>query len=191
VQAAVIDGGACEGRTVLVMGCGPVGLAAALAARESGARVLIAGVAEDDQRLAAGAALGAEVLTADSGTLPPQVEAATGGRSADLVLDVTGDSSGQVAAAAVACAAIGGTVILGGMGNMALPVGEIRKKGLVLKFLRGHSFAALRQGVGLLQRHALRLGALSGPVFALAEVDAGLRAVRANGPEIRHACIRL
>ena len=72
---------------VVVLGCGPVGLAAVVAAHEQGAARVFAvdGVAE---RRALATRFGAEALAVD--TALPSVREATGGRGADAALEVVG-----------------------------------------------------------------------------------------------------
>ena len=90
---ALERGGVALGDTVLVLGSGPVGLAAAILARMQGAaRVLVIGAPE--ARLAAArAAAGAATLsieTHDERARLAWVRDETGGRGADLTLEATG-----------------------------------------------------------------------------------------------------
>jgi len=77
-----------EGDAVVVIGCGPVGLAAVVAAREQGAARVLAvdGIAE---RLALAARFGADALPLGDGVLSA-VQEATAGRGADAALELVG-----------------------------------------------------------------------------------------------------
>lgn len=83
------------GRTVAVVGCGPIGLMAVLAAREQGAERIIAvdGVAE---RRRAAARLGAEPVAVEQAV--GLVREASGGRGADGIVEAVGSpAAGRLA----------------------------------------------------------------------------------------------
>lgn len=88
------EGGAIvEGESVVaVVGCGPVGLLAILAARHLGAARVFA-VDAVPERLAMAASFGAEALDFSRQDVVAAVKAATDGRGADTVLEVVGASS--------------------------------------------------------------------------------------------------
>ncbi len=86
---AVDLAGAEAGSRVVVLGPGPIGLAAAWIAARQGARVLLVGL-DDPQRLALAREMGIEnVADLSAGTLADHVEAAFGGK-ADRVIEATG-----------------------------------------------------------------------------------------------------
>jgi threonine dehydrogenase-like Zn-dependent dehydrogenase len=78
--------------TVLVLGPGPIGLLTAVASRAAGARrVILAGRAGDEARLALGSELGADAtLQIDDGDPVERLKALTGGRLATRVIEATG-----------------------------------------------------------------------------------------------------
>jgi threonine dehydrogenase-like Zn-dependent dehydrogenase len=78
--------------TPVVIGCGPVGLAAVLAARELGAQRVLA-VDTVPERLAYALRLGAETIDATHVSGRDQVIAATEGRGADVALEAVGTSA--------------------------------------------------------------------------------------------------
>ncbi|HEX9945330.1 MAG TPA: NAD(P)H-quinone oxidoreductase [Thermoanaerobaculia bacterium] len=85
----VAEGGLQAGETVLVTGAtGGMGSFAVQLARELGARVLAAG--RNRERLERLRGLGIEEFFLEGANLAQQVREATGGRGADLVLDLTG-----------------------------------------------------------------------------------------------------
>jgi len=77
------------GDTVVLLGCGPVGLMALQAARERGAALVLA-VDSVPERLALAERLGAVPLDLAAGGVPERVRDATAGRGADAVLEVVG-----------------------------------------------------------------------------------------------------
>lgn len=114
--------------TLVVVGQGPVGLAATQFAVASGGRVIAIDV--QDERLATARSFGA-VATINSRSVDAQtaVRELTQGRGAAKVLDTTGVASGSLDA--VRCAAMWGTVVMVGMGGtVTLDVSEnlIRKQ---------------------------------------------------------------
>ena len=83
-----------EGATVVVLGCGPVGLMATACARELGAGRVLA-VDSIAERLELARSFGAEPvdLSPGTGAVVESVREATGGRGADAVLEVVGHPS--------------------------------------------------------------------------------------------------
>ncbi len=104
------------GDVVAVLGPGVRGLSACAAAREAGAGfVLVTGVGPGDaERLALAPSFGAD-LAVDVSTTDPitALRAATGGRLADVVVDVTAKAPAALAQA-VGLATVGGTIVLAG-----------------------------------------------------------------------------
>ncbi len=87
-----LGGDVGPGDAVVILGPGPQGLSACVAAKSRGAGlVVLAGLAWDRERLAAGVALGADrVVAVDEEDLAAVVAEATGGDLADVVVDVSG-----------------------------------------------------------------------------------------------------
>jgi 2-desacetyl-2-hydroxyethyl bacteriochlorophyllide A dehydrogenase len=100
------------GETVLVIGAGPIGLAALEFAKLSGARVIVMDVAESRlafvrERMGVADTLLATDASADD------VAAATGGRMAEVVIDATGSAASM--AAALALCSFGGRLVYVGI----------------------------------------------------------------------------
>ena len=89
-HAAVVRGGVQEGDTVVVVGCGPVGLMAVLCARDIAGRLLAVDGVPERRRLAE--ALGAESV--EPGEAADAVSEATGGLGADVVVEAAGSPGG-------------------------------------------------------------------------------------------------
>jgi threonine 3-dehydrogenase len=88
VHAAFVE--PIEGRTVLVTGCGPIGLCSVGIARAAGASLVIATDTED-YRLELARTMGADLaLDATAPDVLERVSAATGGDGVDVVLEMSG-----------------------------------------------------------------------------------------------------
>ena len=120
---AAVTGGVGPDDVVLVIGGGPIGQAAALAARRLGARQLV--VSEPSAaRRALVRRLGLAAIDPGDGDLPGQVRASVGG-SATVVLDAVGLS--RTLSDGLAASALGARIVLVGMGarEITLPAFEI------------------------------------------------------------------
>jgi alcohol dehydrogenase len=109
-------GGAGAGDIVVVLGPGVRGLSACVAAREAGAAfVAVTGVGpRDGSRLALAPRFGADLAIDVAVESPAKaLRVATGGRQADVVIDVTAKAPAALGQA-VALARPGGTVVLAG-----------------------------------------------------------------------------
>ena len=95
-MTALRRGGLAAGDDVLVIGPGPVGLLAALAARVAGAADVVVAGRGDGPRSATARRLG--FATTDSAEAAEYVRERTDGRGADLVLEATGTAAGVDAA---------------------------------------------------------------------------------------------
>jgi threonine dehydrogenase-like Zn-dependent dehydrogenase len=95
------------GAVAVVLGCGPVGLMAVLAARARGAERVFA-VDRVAERLALGVTFGATALDLVAGDATAQVAEATGGRGADCVLEAVG--SPEASRMALTLVRDGGTI---------------------------------------------------------------------------------
>ena len=116
---ALVRGGCRAGESVLVLGGGPIGQACVLAARRQGAeRVAVSEPGSHRREL--NARLGAAVVNpSGTGDFAAAVRTALDG-DPTLVVDAVGTA--QTLAAAFACAPIGTTVVLVGMGAPTLDV---------------------------------------------------------------------
>lgn len=115
----VVDRGAVAAdETVLIIGAGPIGLAALLFARDIGARTIIADVVED--RLEIARRLGAHLaIRADSNDVAMATREATGGRGADVTIEAVGGAQQQSLIDAVGATATRGRVVV--LGTFAKP----------------------------------------------------------------------
>lgn len=144
VQWACLDGGAGPGKTVLIFGPGQQGLGCTLAAKAAGSIcVILVGMTRDRARLDLALRMGADhVIDAQEEDLHQRVMALTGGRGVDVVVDTTGDPTGQVVNDAVALAAKGAYLSLNGL-EQHVPIKEIKKRYLTVRAPRGRSYGAV------------------------------------------------
>lgn len=91
-----ILGGASPGNAVVIQGSGPQGLAATIAAKESGASpIIVSGLSKDAERFKLAREFGADIcIDVQKEKIVERVSQITLGRMADVVLDVTGNPQG-------------------------------------------------------------------------------------------------
>lgn len=144
-------GGAGVGDTVVVFGPGPQGLAAVIAAHAAGAsQILAVGLAGDHARLAFARDCGAtDTLTFDQHAVEAIIDL-TGGRLADVVIDVTG-SANSPAVAAETVRPLGTFVMAGSTAaaSIKLPWNELVRKEVRAQGVNSHDQAAVRAAIAL------------------------------------------
>jgi L-gulonate 5-dehydrogenase len=104
--------GAVGAEDVLILGCGPIGLALIEVARARGAHVVATDVL--DERMAMARTLGAETLRSDERLLPAVLEQ-TNGEGAPVVIEATGNLKAMEST--VDLAASGGRIVIVGLGQ--------------------------------------------------------------------------
>jgi threonine dehydrogenase-like Zn-dependent dehydrogenase len=150
-----------------VLGCGPIGLAAVVAAVEQGARRVFA-IDSVAERLALAERFGAEPL-ARGGDLVATVRDATDGRGADAVLEVVGSEA--AARAAFDLVRPGGVVSIAGVhheSRFAFSPVEAYDKNLTLRIGRCPARSLMDELQDLLRRRT-DLGAIVTHQLALAD----------------------
>ena len=177
VQWACMDGGAGQGKTVLVFGPGQQGLGCVLAAKASGAfHVILAGKTRDRERLELARRLGADsVIDVDRQELRGAVMEITRGHGVDVVVDTTGDPTGEIVAHSTAVAAKGAYLSLNGL-DQTVPIGEIKKKYLTVRAPRGHSYSAIELAIRYIASGRWPLEEICSHDFALADTHAAILA---------------
>ncbi len=128
-------GGVTKGDTVVIQGPGQQGLAGVIIAKEAGAeRVIVTGTSKDRVRFEMAKAFGAdEIINVEVDDPVQRVRAITGGRMADVIMDVTGNPKG--ATTAIDLVKKKGTVILPGLYGMDREIPLILDK-IVFKEVR-------------------------------------------------------
>ncbi len=124
------------GHTVVVVGCGPIGLCAVQVVRAAGATSVI-GVEPLAHRRAAASAWADVVLDPHVGDFADRLRAAVGPLGAHTVIECAGND--DAVAVSVAAARPGATVVLAGIpddDHTGFPAGLARRKGLTFRMVR-------------------------------------------------------
>ena len=194
LQWLVRAGGAGQGDRILIQGCGPQGLAAALVAGRVGAsEVVVTGLASDEARLAFAAAIGVRTVVVDPGW-SGEVRLEAIGREFDVVLDVSGSPS-AIAGAPAHLRPMGTFVLAGLIGRgVTVPFAtdelawrEIRVQGVLAR-----DAAAMRAALAVVvadRALADRAAALTTHVFPLESVVDALGARQARLPGFVKAAV--
>lgn len=157
-----------EGDTVVVLGAGPIGLAAVLAAADRGARVLAADRIAHRLDLARelGADRGVDTTVDD---LADVVQEWTGRDGAAVVIDATGVPT--LIRTAIDLVAPSGTVVVVGISphEVSIPVSDFSRKELNVLGSR-NSAGIFDQAVDLVRRHARKANRLITHRFGLEQV---------------------
>jgi threonine dehydrogenase-like Zn-dependent dehydrogenase len=190
-------GGLASGGTLVVLGPGYHGLAAVAAARQAGAgTVVVAGLPRDRARLEIAASMGAATVVTSDGsarTLHEQVARRTGGRMADVVLDLTG-SYPHGLTPVVGLLAQGGRLVLpGGAGRTetTVDIGELSRLTAVVRGVRGRSPERVTQSIEALAAGGSGLEKVPTANVALDAVGTTLAALaEGHGPATPHVVVR-
>jgi alcohol dehydrogenase len=162
---AALQGGIQAGDSVVVLGCGPIGLASLLCAWQFGPRQVLA-VDTMDNRLALARHYGATALDARQGRVAEQVREATGGAGADVVIEAIGNPDTFLLA--MDLVRRGGSVSVVGMfsSKVSFPLGKMAAHGINLSMGLG-SLLHMDRLMGLLERGRLDIKPLVTHVFSL------------------------
>ncbi len=188
--------GSGPGTSVLVLGPGQRGLSAVVACRAAGAeRIAVTGLAADARKLALARELGAGLtLDVEAEDVRARVREFTGGRGADVVLDVSAWATGPVAEA-LDCVAVGGTVVLAGVKGMK-PVPDFVSDKIVLKEITvkgamGVTHSAYEKAIRLLEAGGSGIERMHTHTFDLREAEHAIRLLGREipGEESIHSCL--
>jgi alcohol dehydrogenase len=178
-------GGLCPGDTVVIQGPGQQGLAGVIAAKETGAeKVIVTGITKDQVRFELAKTFGAdEIIDVEKYDPVRRVKEITGGRMADLVMDVTGSPKGAITA--IDLVKKKGTVILPGLYGMDREIPLVLDK-IVYKEVRvqgafSHDFRSVHPAIRLAESGKYPLEKMVTHRFPLEEAE---KAIRVAGGEI-------
>jgi threonine dehydrogenase-like Zn-dependent dehydrogenase len=186
------------GDTVVILGPGQRGLASLLACRAAGAKqVILTGLSADARKLALARELGADhTIDVEKEDAKRRIAELTGGRGADVVVEVSSYSTEPVAAA-LDYVAPGGTVVLAGVKGFKAVPGFISDK-IVLKEIRvqgaiGVTSSGYRSAIELIESRRYPLEKLHTHDFALQEAELAIRTLAREipGEESIHSCLLL
>jgi L-iditol 2-dehydrogenase len=185
--AVVVKGVLERGRVdpedvVVVLGCGPIGLLAAVVAKAEGARaVLITGTDRDETvRLAAARRLGIDqVVNVQRESVADRVKALTGGAGADLVVEASGAEI-AVRQAFEIVRRDGRVAVLGltGKDAVSVPWDTAIKKSVQVSCSYSSSFTSWERAVSLLETGKVDVAPLITHVLPLARWEEAFRLAR-------------
>jgi threonine dehydrogenase-like Zn-dependent dehydrogenase len=177
------------GDTVLVLGAGQRGIAAVVAARAAGAgTIIMTGLAADAHKLALARELGADhTLVVDGEAAEDtvhRVEEITGGRMADVVLELTPLAAGPVSDALLA-ARRGGRVVLAGLkGDREIPVRTdlIINRALTVRGAFGVDARGMADAIALIESRRFPLEMMHTHTFGLDDAELAIRTLGGDVP---------
>jgi threonine dehydrogenase-like Zn-dependent dehydrogenase len=162
------------GDTVLVLGSGQRGLASVIAAKAAGAStVIVTGLARDGAKLALAKDFGADhVIDVDSEDTVARVAEITGGRGADVVLELT-PMAHQPVGDALRAVRHGGRVVIAGLkGNRPVEINTdlLVNKAITVVGAYGVDAHAYAEAIRIIESRRFPLEKLHTRTFELAEV---------------------
>ncbi|MBI5289317.1 MAG: alcohol dehydrogenase catalytic domain-containing protein [Chloroflexi bacterium] len=184
------------GETIVVLGPGQRGLAAVIAAKQAGAGcIIVTGLSRDQRKLDLARTFGADHATdVGRGDLVRTVREITGGRMADVVVDVTSYAV-EAVTQAVDVARRGGRIVLAGTKGPK-PVPEFLSDRVVTKELTimgafGVDWRSYEQGIRTVESRWRELQAMHTHTLPLAEAERGLRLLsgQVEGEEAIHIAL--
>jgi threonine dehydrogenase-like Zn-dependent dehydrogenase len=177
------------GETVVVLGAGQRGIGAVVAARASGAgTIIITGLAADAHKLALARELGADhtvVVDGDEAEdVVERVREITGGRMADVALELTPLAGGPIADAFLSVRQ-GGRVVLAGLkGNREIPLRTdlIINRALTIRGAFGVDAKGMEDAIALLESRRFPLEKMHTHTFGLADAELAIQTLGGDVP---------
>jgi len=194
---AVEAGEVGPGDSVLILGPGQRGLTSVIACRAAGAgQIIVTGLARDAAKLALARELGADAtIDVENEDVRTRVKELTGGRGADVVVEVSANATEPVAES-LHYVRPGGRIVLAGVkGFKSVPdfvsdlivVKEIRICGVL-----GVTSNAYRAAIRLIESGTVPLEKLHTHDFPLEKAEEAILTLagRTGGPASIHSCLR-
>jgi threonine dehydrogenase-like Zn-dependent dehydrogenase len=184
------------GDSVLILGPGQRGLASVIAARAAGAgAIMVTGLTRDAGKLALAREFGADhIIDVEQEDVGARVREATGGRGADVVVEVSANATEPVAES-LRYVAPGGTVVLAGVkGFKAVPefISDlVVVKEITIKGAFGVTARSYEQAIALIESGRVPLAKMHTHDFGLDQADLAIRTLagEADGPASIHSCL--
>jgi threonine dehydrogenase-like Zn-dependent dehydrogenase len=184
------------GDTVLVLGPGQRGLASVIAARAAGASpIIVTGLAADAAKLAVARELGAQhTIDVENENARERVAEITGGRGADVVVEVTSYATAPVAEA-LRYVRPGGVVVLAGVkGGKEVPgfVSDlVVAKEISIRGAIGVTSSGYRSAIRLIESRAVPVERMHTHEFPLRDAELAIRTLAGEVPGERsiHSCL--
>ncbi|MEZ5557129.1 MAG: zinc-binding dehydrogenase [Pseudomonadales bacterium] len=184
------------GDTVVILGPGQRGLASVIACREVGAgTIIVTGLEADEDKLALARTFGADhTINVDSEDAVKRVKELTGGRGADVVVDVSAYATKPVADA-LSMVRPGGTVVLAGVKGFKavdnfvsdlVVMKEIRIRGAI-----GVTSSGYRSAIRLIESGRVPVALMHTHDFELADAELAIRTLAREipGQSSIHSCL--
>jgi len=174
-------GGVSIGDTVVIEGPGPQGLAAVVAAKESGAaQIIVTGLSGDEKRFEMAKIFGADhAVNAKEGDPVKFVSEITGGEMADVVIDVTGNPAGAITA--IDLVRQGGTIVMPGTygteTKVPLSLDKIFLKEIRIQGVYSHDMKSVVPAIKLVESGKYPLEKMVSHRFSLNEVEKAIRTI--------------
>ncbi len=184
------------GESLAILGPGQRGLASVLAARAAGAgKIIVTGLAADARKLELAKEFGAtHTIDVENEDARRRVRELTGGRGADIVLDVSSYALEPVASA-LDYVATGGRIVLAGVKGYK-PVPEFISDKIVMKEIRisgaiGVTSSAYRNAIRLIESQTTPIAKMHTHDFPLDEAELAIRTLAREvpGDESIHSCL--
>ncbi len=185
IQWLRIVGGTSIGDAVVILGMGAQGMAAVIAAKESGASpIIVTGLTADEPRFELVRRFGADyTVNVEKEDIVKLVNEVTNGKRAAVVVDLTGDSKAIVQAielvkmqGTIVCASVFGSSVLTPLPLDKITFNEIRLQGV---FTNDHP--AMRAAIKLVESGKYPVDRIISHKYPLQQAE---EAVRAAGGEI-------
>jgi threonine dehydrogenase-like Zn-dependent dehydrogenase len=188
--------GTKPGDTVVILGPGQRGLASVVACREVGAgTIIVTGLAADAHKLDLAQRFGADhAIDVENEDAVRRVKELTGGRGADVVVDVTSYATRPVRDT-LDMVRPGGTVVLAGVKGFK-PVGDFVSDLIVMKEIRimgaiGVTSSGYKSAIRLIESGRVPLEQMHTHDFALADAELAIKTLARQVPndESIHSCL--
>jgi threonine dehydrogenase-like Zn-dependent dehydrogenase len=184
------------GQSVVILGPGQRGLASVIACREAGAgTIIVTGLRADARKLELARELGADhTIDVESEDPKERIREITGGRGADVVVEVTAYAT-QPVAGALDYVAPGGTIVLAGVkGFKAIPEfvsDKIVMKEISVRGAMGVTYSAYASAIRLIESRRRPLEKMHTHSFPLREAETAIRTLarEIEGEESVHSCL--
>jgi threonine dehydrogenase-like Zn-dependent dehydrogenase len=184
------------GDTVVILGPGQRGLASVIAARQAGAgKIIVTGMAADARKLELARIFGAHhTIDVQNENAIERIKNLTGGRGADVVVEVTSYATDPVREA-LSYVKAGGTIVLAGVkGFKAIPdfVSDlIVFKEITIKGAIGVTSSGYGKAIDLIEARSLPLELMHTHDFELNDAELAIRTLarQVPGDESIHSCL--
>ena len=188
--------GVSLGSTVVILGCGPRGIACGLVAKAAGAeQVIMTGLTADAPKLAIARELGVDAtIDVEQQDLGECVRALTAGRLAHVVIDVVPGAAGTVTDA-IEIARPRGTIVIAGMkGDRTVPglrSDQLVLKALTVKGVRGKRSSSYGVAISILESKRFPLERLAPRSYPLSAALQAIEDQAGNGGQPAGLCVSI